>query len=37
MDSTTIESDVCAFFFDEEARRAGPGLQGSNITKINPN
>lgn len=34
MTSTTLQSDVYAFFFDQKGLMAGLGLQGAKITKI---
>ena len=34
--TTTAQSDIYAFIFDQEGAMAGLGLQGSKITKINP-
>lgn len=34
MTSTTLQSDVYAFFFDQKGLMAGVGLQGSKITKL---
>ena len=34
--STTAKDDIYAFFFDQEGLGAGLGLQGSKITKIEP-
>lgn len=35
MTTTTAQSDVYAFFFDQKGLMAGLGLQGTKITKIN--
>ena len=35
MSSTTLQSDVYAFFFDQKGLMAGLGLQGTKITKLN--
>lgn len=34
--TTTLQSDVYAFFFDQRGLMAGVGLQGSKINRINP-
>ena len=34
--TTTAQADFYAFFFDQKGLMAGLGLQGSNISKINP-
>ncbi len=34
--TTTARDDIYAFFFDQKGLMAGLGLQGSKITKINP-
>jgi len=34
--TSTAKDDIYAFFFDQEGLMAGMGLQGSKITKINP-
>ena len=34
--TTTAKDDIYAFFFDQTGLMAGMGLQGSKITKINP-
>ena len=34
--TTTAQSDIYAFIFDQEGAMAGLGLQGSKITKVNP-
>jgi lipid-binding SYLF domain-containing protein len=36
LSTTTARSDVYAFFFSQKGLMAGLGLQGSKITKINP-
>ena len=33
--TTTMQSDVYAFVFDQKGLMAGMGIQGSKITKIN--
>ena len=33
--STTAQSDIYAFFFDQKGLMAGLGLQGTKITKLN--
>jgi len=32
--TTTAQSDIYAFFFDQKGLMAGVGIQGSRITKI---
>jgi lipid-binding SYLF domain-containing protein len=34
MSSTTLQSDVYAFFFDQKGLMGGLGLQGTKVTKI---
>jgi len=34
--TTTLKDEIYAFFFDQEGLMAGIGIQGSKITKINP-
>jgi lipid-binding SYLF domain-containing protein len=34
MTSTTLQSDVYAFFFDQKGLMAGIGLQGTKITRL---
>ena len=34
MTSTTAQSDIYAFFFDQKGLMAGLGLQGTKITKL---
>ena len=34
MTSTTLQSDVYAFFFDQKGLMGGLGLQGTKITKL---
>jgi lipid-binding SYLF domain-containing protein len=34
MSSTTLQSDIYAFFFDQKGIMAGLGLQGTKITKL---
>ncbi len=34
MSSTTLQSDIYAFFFDQKGLMAGLGLQGTKITKL---
>jgi len=34
MASTTLQSDVYAFFFDQKGSMAGIGLQGKKITRL---
>lgn len=36
LSTTTAKSDIYAFFFDQKGLMAGLGLQGTKITKINP-
>jgi lipid-binding SYLF domain-containing protein len=35
--TTTAKDDIYAFFFDQKGLMAGLGLQGTKITRINPN
>jgi len=37
MSSTTLQKGVYAFIFNQKGLMAGAGIQGSKITKINPN
>jgi lipid-binding SYLF domain-containing protein len=37
MSSTTLQKGVYAFIFNQKGLMAGTGIQGSKITKINPN
>jgi lipid-binding SYLF domain-containing protein len=34
MTSTTVQSDIYAFFFDQKGLMGGLGLQGTKITKL---
>jgi lipid-binding SYLF domain-containing protein len=34
MTSTTLQSDIYAFFFDQKGLMAGIGLQGTKITRL---
>jgi lipid-binding SYLF domain-containing protein len=34
MTSTTLQSDIYAFFFDQKGLMAGLGLQGTKITRL---
>jgi lipid-binding SYLF domain-containing protein len=34
--TTTAKDDIYAFFFDQKGLMAGLGLQGTKITRINP-
>jgi lipid-binding SYLF domain-containing protein len=34
MTSTTAQSDIFAFFFDQKGLMAGLGLQGTKITRL---
>jgi lipid-binding SYLF domain-containing protein len=36
MSTTTLKDDIYAFIFDQKGLMAGLGIQGSKITKINP-
>jgi len=36
LSTTTARDNVYAFFFDQKGLMAGLGLQGSKITKVNP-
>jgi len=35
--TTTLKSGIYAFIFDQRGLMGGLGIQGSKITKINPN
>ena len=37
LSSTTLQSGIYAFIFDQKGLMGGVGIQGSKITKINPN